>query len=217
MALISLIAEQTNLLALNATIEAARAGEAGKGFAVVAGEVRSRRRRRPGPPTRSRASPASRPTPRRDRVDGYRIFEIIRRVSDIQTSVAGAVEEQNAVANDIAGNPAHTVQASGEIARGIDRVAQTASSTEQGSREIQAGRRPAREDATRSCRSWSGASAAEPEAVRGTQRFPVESYRPVRPDGVDGFQAADAAVSGGGRAGAEAEREQVAHAAEQAF
>ena len=80
--LISGIAEQTNLLALNATIEAARAGSAGAGFAVVAGEVKEL--------SRNTASATK------------RIRDLVEDVAGRQTSIAGAVEEQSAVATTMA-------------------------------------------------------------------------------------------------------------------
>ncbi|WNB86077.1 methyl-accepting chemotaxis protein [Cellulomonas sp. ATA003] len=94
---ITSIAEQTNLLALNATIEAARAGDAGKGFAVVAGEVKDLAQetaRATGDISarvvaiQSAASQAA--------GEIARISEIIARVNDFQTTIAGAVEEQTA-------------------------------------------------------------------------------------------------------------------------
>jgi len=101
--LISGIAEQTNLLALNATIEAARAGSAGAGFAVVAVEVKDL--------SRNTASATERI---RDLLESVRTHtngaggaiagtvELIKEVAGQQTSIAGAVEEQSAVATTMA-------------------------------------------------------------------------------------------------------------------
>src|SRR5690606_29167038 len=92
---ITAIAEQTNLLALNATIEAARAGEAGRGFAVVAEEVKelARESARAADDIAARiADNATRTTGVVGAIDG--ITEVIAQVTDYQTTIAGAVEQQ---------------------------------------------------------------------------------------------------------------------------
>jgi len=120
---ISEISEQTNLLALNATIEAARAGEAGKGFAVVANEIKDLARQ---------TSVATQQIKRQ--IDGIQsstgatieeirqISEVIDRVNDIVTTIAGAIEEQAATTAEIGGN---VVQAAQGITDVNENVAQT--------------------------------------------------------------------------------------------
>jgi methyl-accepting chemotaxis protein len=124
---ITAIAEQTDLLALNATIEAARAGEAGKGFSVVATEVKelaqetakateSIARRVEAIQAGTGAAIAA--------IDG--ISEIIGRISDAQTTIAAAVEEQTATTNEMARNVSEVATGAGEIARNIGSVASAA-------------------------------------------------------------------------------------------
>jgi methyl-accepting chemotaxis protein len=112
------IAGQTNLLALNATIEAARAGEAGKGFAVVASEVKSL------------ATQTAKATEEIEtQIRGIQsasqttaaaigqIGGIIAKVSDINTSISGAVEEQSAATREVAANIQGVNQAADETGR----------------------------------------------------------------------------------------------------
>ncbi len=130
--LINDIAAQTNLLALNATIEAARAGEAGRGFAVVAGEVKS-----------LAAQTATATDDIRAQVQGMRaatesfvaalghITQTIVQIDSVSTSIAGAVEEQQAATLEIARNTEYAAQSSSTVLHTVLSVQQSAERTGQ--------------------------------------------------------------------------------------
>ena len=153
---ITAIAEQTNLLALNATIEAARAGEAGKGFAVVANEVKelAKETAQATEAIGARIAVIQQDT---DHAVGAirRIHEAIAQVSDIQTTIAGAVEEQAVTTAEIGNSLTSAASGSRDIAGGVDQVVQGARGATAGAQELQG-----------AAERLAGISASLTEAVR---------------------------------------------------
>ncbi|KAF0178865.1 MAG: chemotaxis sensory transducer protein [Limisphaerales bacterium] len=136
---ISSIADQTNLLALNATIEAARAGELGKGFAVVANEVKELARQTAKATDEITHKIGNIQTDAQGAMLAIReISTIIKEINDIQTVIAGAVEEQAATTNEISNNTHQAARASSEIARNITSVADAAKGTTAGATQTAA-------------------------------------------------------------------------------
>lgn len=130
--LIADIAEQTNLLALNASIEAARAGEAGRGFAVVAGEIKDLAHQT-GTATGqvSHRIGEMQASVEQATVALAQIVEVIRRMSDLQTTIAAAVEEQAVTTADIGRTLSQAAGGADSIAANAVQVAEAAGAATQ--------------------------------------------------------------------------------------
>ena len=130
--LIQTVAEQTNLLALNATIEAARAGEAGKGFAVVASEVKSLADQTGKATEDIRQRVSMIQTTSSEAVTAINnISSSIQTVSSVTSSIAGAMEQQNAATQEIARSVSDAARGTDIVIENVSHLSGTVSETGQ--------------------------------------------------------------------------------------